>query len=120
VAHLDDADAAIADARTLRDRIKATVDVTTLDQWLDRSEAYDTALRDLYVAVRRGSSTDTIRTLMEREQRAKDRLPPDTRSLVLIMADIGQGGINEAAIDIEQAHTDLEEALAPPADEPAP
>jgi hypothetical protein len=120
LAHLDDADAAIADARTLRDRIKATVDVTTLDQWLDRSEAYDKALRDLYVAVRRGSSTDTIRTLMEREQRAKDRLPPDTRSLVLIMADIGQGGINEAAIDIEQAHTDLEEALAPPADEPAP
>jgi hypothetical protein len=118
--HLDDADAAIADARTLRERLLATVDVTTLDQWLDRSEAYDKALRELYEAVRRGASTATVRTLMEREQAAKDRLPPDTRSLVLIMADIGQGGLNAAAIEIEQARTDLEEALAPPVDQTTP
>ncbi|HSL77755.1 MAG TPA: hypothetical protein VK867_12480, partial [Candidatus Limnocylindrales bacterium] len=118
--HLDDADAAIADAKTLRDRLKATVDVATLDQWLDRSEAYDKALRNLYVAVRRGDSAATIRGLMAKEQAAKDRLPPDTRSLVLIMADIGQGGINDAAIAIEQAKADLDEALAPPVDEPTP
>jgi len=54
--HLDDADKAITDARKLRDQLKATVDVTTLDQWLDRSHAYDVALRALYVAVRRGAS----------------------------------------------------------------
>ncbi|HEX7346620.1 MAG TPA: hypothetical protein VF253_07485, partial [Candidatus Limnocylindrales bacterium] len=118
--HLDDADAAIADAKTRRDRLKATVDVGTLDQWLDRSETYDKALRNLYVAVRRGESAATIRDLMEKEQAAKDRLPPDTRSLVLIMAEIGQGGINDAAIEIEQAKADLDEALAPPVDEPAP
>ncbi len=53
-------------------------------------------------------------------RRAKDRLPPDTRSLVLIMSDIGQGGINAAAIQIEQAHTDLEEGRARPADPPTP
>ena len=57
---------------------------------------------------------------MRKEQAAKDRLPPDTRSLVLIMSDIGQGGINDAAIDIEQAKSDLEEALAPPIDEATP
>jgi hypothetical protein len=118
--HLDAADAAIADAKTLRDRLKATVDTGTLDQWLDRSEAYDKALRNLYVAVRRGESAATVRDLMEKEQAAKDRLPPDTRSLVLIMADIGQGGINDAAIEIEQAKADLDEALAPAVDEPAP
>ena len=112
--HLEDADAAIADARTMRDRLKATVDVTTLDQWLERSHAYDVALRALYDAVRRGASTEDIRRAMDKEQAAKDRLPPDTRALVLIMADIGQGGINDAAADIEQAHSDLEEALAPP------
>jgi hypothetical protein len=114
--HLDDADTAIADARTMRDRLKATVDVTTLDQWLDRSHAYDVALRGLYDAVRRGASTAEIRRAVEKEQAAKDRLPPDTRSLVLIMADIGQGGINDAAGDIEQAHSDLQDALAPPVD----
>ena len=112
--HLDDADKAITDARKLRDQLKATVDVTTLDQWLDRSHAYDVALRALYVAVRRGASTEEIRAAVEKEQAAKNQLPPDTRSLVLIMADIGQGGINDAAADIDQAHSDLEEALAPP------
>ena len=113
-------DKAIADAKTLRDRLKATVDVSTLDAWLDRSHAYDVALRALYDAVRRGASTATIRGAMQKEQAAKDRLPPDTRSLVLIMADIGQGGINDAAIDIEQAKADLDEALAPAIEEPAP
>jgi len=114
--HLDDADKAIADARKLRDQLKATVDVSTLDQWLDRSHAYDVALRALYVAVQRGASTEEIRKAVEKEQAAKNQLPPDTRSLVLIMADIGQGGINDAAADIDQAHNDLEEALAPPVD----
>ena len=118
--HLDDADKAIADAKTLRDRLKATVDVSTLDAWLDRSHAYDVALRALYEAVRSGASTATIRAAVDKEQAAKDRLPPDTRSLVLIMADIGHGGINDAAIDIEQAKADLDEALAPPVEEPAP
>jgi hypothetical protein len=114
--HLDDADKAIADARKLRDQLKATVDVSTLDQWLDRSHAYDVALRALYVAVRRGATTEQIRQAVEKEQAAKNQLPPDTRSLVLIMADIGQGGINDAAADIDQAHSDLEEALARPVD----
>ena len=117
---LDDADAAIADAKTMRDRLAATVDVTTLDQWLKRSGDYDAALRGLYRAVRNGEGPDAIRELMQAEQRAKDRLPPDTRSLVLIMSDIGQGGINAAAIQIEQAHTDLEESLARASDQPAP
>ncbi len=114
--HLDDADKAIADARKLRDQLKATVDVSTLDQWLDRSHAYDVALRALYVAVRGGASTEEIRQAVEKEQAAKNQLPPDTRSLVLIMSDIGQGGITDAAADIEQAHSDLEDALAPPVD----
>jgi len=120
--HLDDADAAIADARTLRDRLAATVDVTTLDEWLDRSSAYDIALRALYVAVQSadGRVTDAVREAMQKEEAAKARLPPDTRSLVLIMSDIGRGGMNASAIDIEQAHADLEEALAPSLAAPAP
>jgi hypothetical protein len=120
--HLDDADAAIADARTLRDRLAATVDVATIDEWLDRSSAYDVALRALYVAVQRadGRVTDAVREAMRKEEAAKARLPPDTRSLVLIMSDIGRGGMNASAIEIEQAHADLEEALAPPLAAPSP
>lgn len=122
LAALDDADAAIAGARTLRDRLVATVDVTTLDEWLDRSETYDIALRRLYVAViaADGRVTDAVRAAVAAEQAAKDRLPPDTRSLVIIMAEIGRGGMNESAVAIEQAHADITEALDPPSLEPAP
>ena len=68
----------IADARTLRDRLAATVDVTTLDQWLDRSAAYDVALRTCTsrsIARREGSRRE-VREAMAEEAAARARLPP--------------------------------------------
>jgi hypothetical protein len=119
---LDDADATIGDARNLRDRLSATVDVTTLDDWLDRSADYDTALRELYDALRRsdGRVTTAVRRAMTAERTARDRLPPDTRGLVVIMADIGRGGMNGAVIAIEQARGQLADALADSSASPAP
>jgi len=119
---LDGADTAIAQARTMRNQLAATVDVTTLDAWLDRSEAYDKALRGLYVAVRKsgGMLTDEVRAAKRAEEAAKARLPPDTRALVLIMSEIGRGGMNAAAIAVEQARGDLDEALATPNTPPSP
>jgi hypothetical protein len=115
---LDPADAAIAGARKLRDTLAKTVEVSTLDQWLDRSEAYDVALRKLYVALRdsKGRVTKAVRTAIEGEKAAKDRLPPDARGLVVIMSDIGRGGMNDAVIAIEQARGRLADALRPPED----
>ena len=49
-------------------------------------------------------------------------LPPDTRGLVVIMAEIGRGGMNGAVITIEEARAKLADALEPPpaaSDEPA-
>lgn len=111
---LDDADAAITAARALRDRLAATVDVTTLDQWLDRNAAYDAALRDLYLALRDvgGRVTDEVRDAVKAERAAKDRLPPDSRGLIVIMSEIGRGGMNSAVIAIEEARGRLAEALA--------
>lgn len=119
---LDDADRAIAAARTIRNQLAATVEVTTLDAWLDRSERYDRALRRLYEAVRaaKGTLTPAVREAIKAEEAAKARLPPDTRALVLIMADIGRGRMNDAAIAIEQAYTDLLDALAVPLEVAAP
>jgi hypothetical protein len=113
--HLDDADAAITQARAMRDKLAASVDVLTLDAWLDRSAAYDKALRDLYAALRASGGTvnDAVRRAARAEEAAKARLPPDTRALVLIMADIGQGGMTDSADAIEQAAADMDEALAP-------
>ena len=119
---LDDADALIADSRALRDRLANTVDVTTLDAWLDRSEGYDVALRDLYDALRssEGRVTATVRAAMTEESKARDRLPPDTRGLVVIMAEIGRGGMNGAVIAIEQARGELADLLAESQASPAP
>jgi hypothetical protein len=111
---LDQADAAIAQARLLRNQLANTVDVSVLDQWLDRNAAYDTALRALYKEISKVGSrvTSAVRDAIAAEQAAKDRLPPDTRGLVVIMAEIGRGGMNGAVIAIEEARGKLISAIA--------
>jgi uncharacterized protein YoxC len=111
---LDEADAALDQASRLRDQLKATVDVTTLDQWIERNAAYDAALRDLYVALRDvgGRVTKDVRAAIDAERAAKARLPPDTRGLVVIMAEIGRGGMNSAVITIAETRGRLTAALA--------
>lgn len=115
---LAEAEAAIADARTLRNRLANTVDVTTIDAWLDRNAAYDVALKRLYRALRDvgGHVTNEVRDAIAAEKAALARLPPDTRGLVVIMSDIGRGGMNDAVIAIEEAKGRLAEALQPPVD----
>ena len=111
---LADADGALADARTLRNRLANTVDVSTLDEWLNRNGRYDAALRRLYEALEAsgGDVTAEVRAAVLAEQRARDRLPPDTRGLVVIMSDIARGGINETVIAIEVARGQLDAAVA--------
>jgi hypothetical protein len=110
---LDEADLAIAGARELRDLLAPTVEVTTLDEWLDRSEAYDVALRGLYEALRDvgGRVTNDVRDAIAAEEAARARLPPDARGMVIIMADIGRGGMNGAVIAIEEARGRLTDVL---------
>lgn len=110
---LDEADAAIAEARRLRNLLVTTVDVAVLDQWLDRNEGYDLALRALYAALddAEGRVTDEVREAIAAEQTAKERLPGDSRPLIVIMAEIGRGGVNDAVIEIEQARGRLDDAI---------
>ena len=123
---LDQAATQISDARILRDQLVATVEVSVLDQWLDRDAAYDTALRNLYAAISKVGKkvTDATKAAVKAEAEARARLPPDGRGLVIIMADIGRGGMNGAVIAIEEARAKLTDALdagaAAPGDEPTP
>ena len=55
--------------------------------------------------------TDAVKEAIAAEQRAKERLPPDTRGLVVIMAEIAQGGMNQAVIAIEGAKGRLTAAI---------
>lgn len=113
VERLDDADATIAEARSLRNQLANTVDVTVLDAWLDRNAAYDVALRALYVAYAEVGNrvTDELRDALEAEAAARRDLPSDTRGMVVIMAEIGRGGMNGAVIAIEQARGRLSTAI---------
>jgi hypothetical protein len=110
---LDQAKAQIAAARALRDRLGATVDVSVLDEWLTRNENYDVALQNLYTALSKVGTkiTKETRAAVAAEADARARLPPDTRGLVVIMAEIGQGGMSRAVITIEEARAKLTDAL---------
>ncbi|MEJ7748453.1 MAG: hypothetical protein WKF56_04070, partial [Candidatus Limnocylindrales bacterium] len=106
---------AIRDARRVRDRLATTIDVTVLDEWLDRNEAYGAALGDLYLALDAGHGrvTRRVRAAAAAERDAKASLPADSRGLSLIMTEIGRGGMDGAVIAIEQARRDLAAAVGP-------
>lgn len=107
---LDAADALIAEARTLRDGLRNTVDVSTLTQWLDRNAEYDAALRHLYQSLvdSNGIVNDEVRQAFRDERAARELLPADTQGLVIILAEIAQGGLTQAVIGIEEARGRLE------------
>ena len=113
-AHRRGRGASSAAARAIRDQLANTVDVSMLDEWINRNADYDVALRDLYAAHlqgrRQGDGGDPCRGRRRRPTRAR-RLPPDTRGLVVIMADIGRGGMNGAVIAIEEARAKLADAI---------
>ncbi len=113
IVNLDAADATILATRALRTQLSNTVDVTVLDEWLDRNEAYDVALRNLYLEYGRVGNTVTqaLRDAIAAEAAARAQLPPDTRGLVVIMAEIGRGGMTGAVIAIEQARGRLTAAI---------
>ena len=125
LALLAKSDATIAEARTLAERLGQAADATTLTTWLDRNAAYDAAVRDLYQSLvdAKGRVTDKVRAAFTAEKEARASLPGDTRGLVVIMAEIAQGGLNQAVISIEQVRGSLAAALegqAKPQDAAAP
>jgi hypothetical protein len=110
---LDTSDATIRQAKAIRDRLAATSDVSTLTRWIERNEAYDAALRNLYEVLidADGEVTKAVRDAFADEQAARKRLPVDTRPLVVIMADVAQGGLNQVVISIEETRQSLSDAL---------
>ena len=110
---LDQSDATMKQAQALRDRLAPTTDVSTLTTWLDLNAAYDRALRTLYQALTdaKGRVTTAVRQAFAAEQTARQALPGDTRGLVVIMAEVAQGGLNQAVISIEEARGRLSAAL---------
>jgi hypothetical protein len=122
---LASAQAMLTEAKGLRDRLAATVDVTTLTQWIDRNDEYDAALTRLMKATvtAKGKVTQELRDAFTAERRAQSLLPSNTSGIVIILAEIGRGRLNEAVIGIEQIRAKLQTAvdeLTPrPSDQPS-
>ena len=123
---LDKATTQLDAVRVIRNQLVDTVDVSVLDEWISRNADYDTALRNLYkeISKTKGNPTDATRAALKAEAAARARLPPDSRGLVIIMAEIGRGGMNGAVVAIEEAKGKLSDALdtvtASPEDSPDP
>jgi tetratricopeptide (TPR) repeat protein len=110
---LEAAAAKLDQAKALGDVLANTVDVTTLRQWVDRNREYDAALGHLYRATvaAKGRITADLKQAAVEERRAHELLPANTSGLVIILAEIGRGGLNQAVIGIEQTRAKLQKAV---------
>jgi hypothetical protein len=113
LADIDHATATLDQAGTLRDRLANSVDVAELNEWLRRNRNYDVALRRLYVASAASPTrvSPELRAASDAEKAARAELPGDTSGLVIIMAEIGRGGLNQAVLAIEEARGSLADVL---------
>ena len=111
---LDQALLTVGEVDTLRKRLIAGTEQTILDEWIDRTAAYDVALKALYVALdkSRGVVTIAVQSARRAERLAFAQLPPDRRTIIVIVAEVGRGGLTQAVLAIEEARSRIDDALA--------
>jgi hypothetical protein len=114
---LDEALLIVADIQSRRARLIAGTGGTVLDEWIIRSRNYDTALRKLYLALidcscPNGPWTVEVQLADRDEKLARAQLPPDRRTIIVIVSEVTAGGLTEAVIAIDDARGQIESALA--------
>ena len=89
---------------------KAGLDVSTLDDLLDRLDTYDAALVDLYTILEasNGETTDASRAALARVNAAQESLPTDQAAMVIIISDLAGPTITPVLLSIESARGALE------------
>jgi hypothetical protein len=120
---LDDALLIVADVQTMRTRLIAGSEGTVLDEWISRNRNFDVALRRLYRTLRtcscpNGPFTPEVQIANRDYEHALDQLPPDRRTIIVIVSEVTAGGLTEAVIAIEDAQSRIDDALAEGAREP--
>ena len=118
VATIDDALAVMGDIKALRDRLLAPGE-TVLDEWMQRTQAYDLALQHLYAALvkakctaKRCDVTVEIQSARREEREAYAQLPPDRRTILVIVSEVSRNGLTQAVLAIDDARGRLDDALA--------
>jgi hypothetical protein len=112
VAQISQAQITLADVRSLRGQFASSGDLTILDEWADRNETYDTALQNLYQALIRsgGRNTLAVQAYYRDEKIAREQLP-NAGAIVVIVAEIARGGLNQAVLAIDDARRRIDAAL---------
>ena len=113
VGTIDDALAVMATIQDLRQRLVAADD-TILDEWIRRTKAYDLALQHLYGALvqSKGKITVEVQSARRDEREAFDQLPPDRRTILVIISEVTRNGLTQAVLAIDDAHGRVDDALA--------
>lgn len=111
---LDEALLTIDQVRDLRIRLIAGTENTVLDEWLQRNTAYDKALQALYAALVKSKGnplTAEVQSAKREVDIAFAALPPDRRTILVIVSEVARGGLTQAVLAIEEAHGRIDEAL---------
>lgn len=106
----------LQDVASLRDQLVTSSDVTVLDEWVQRNDNYDKALKTLYDALlgAGGRNTLVVQAAYRDEKIARDQLP-NAGAIVVIVAEIARGGLNQAVLAIDDARRRIDAALEVPA-----
>jgi hypothetical protein len=98
--------------KDLRARLVAADD-TILDEWIERTGNYDVALQHLYGALvkSKGRVTVEVQSARREERDAFEQLPPDRRTILVIIGEVTRNGLIQAVVAIDDAHGRLDEAL---------
>ena len=114
LAALHDAQGLLQQAHAVRDTAHAAgLDVSTLDDLLDRLDTYDAALVDLYTRLQAsgGQATAASRAALDRVNAAQQQLPTDQSAMVVIISDLAGPTITPVLLSIESARGALQAAL---------
>jgi hypothetical protein len=118
---LDQAILAVSNVKSQRTTLIAGTEPTVLDEWILRNGAFDVALQALYLALvaSGGKQTPAVVQARRAELEAQARLPPDRRTIIVIVAEIARGGLTQAVLAIEDARGRIDDALAEAGTSPA-
>ena len=87
---------------------------TVLDAWIAVHLRYDQALLALYQALEAsgGVRNATVDAAYREQTLALAQLPADNREIIVIVAEVAAGGLNQAVVGIEDARGEIDAAIA--------
>jgi hypothetical protein len=113
---LDEALGLSQEIHDLRIRLIADTGDTVLDEWIDRNTTYVKALQKLYQALVKSKGkpgTVEVQAANREVKIAQANLPPDRRTIIVIVSEVARGGLAQAVLAIEDAHGRIDDAIAP-------